>query len=430
MMKSRILSHLYKYLSSSQNIRPKLVILGTGWGGYSVLSYINKNIYDLIVISPRNYFLFTPLLCSTTVGTLEFRSIIEPVRKLGFREKDQFHLAHAISLDMKNKYVSCRNVFRPDIDYQLKYDKLIISVGALNNTYGITGVKEYAFFLKEVNDAVKIRNRILDNFELALEPNISDDEKKRLLHIVIVGGGPTGIEFGAELYDFVKQDVSRYYNKQKDLIKVTLIEEKKILSSFDKKLQAYAEKKIHQRDNFVLIKSAVIEVKPESVILSNGKKIPCGLVVWSTGLAPNEFIKSLNVPKTSNGRILTDNYLRILGDESKDAYAIGDCAEIQNLPLPATAQVAERQGRYLSKCLNKIDSRDITEFHFKSMGMLAYIGDYTALTDLPEVKLQGFLSWFLWRSAYLTRLGSWRSKMQVPVDWLKTLLFGRDISRL
>ncbi|XP_067131727.1 uncharacterized protein [Centruroides vittatus] len=427
----KIPTYIYKCLSYTQNTRSKLVILGTGWGGYSVLNSINKNLYDIAVVSPRNYFLFTPLLCSTTVGTLEFRSIIEPVRKLrNFHSTDQFHLAYAVSLDTKNKFVTCKNVIRPDDEYQLKYDKLIISVGALNNTYGIPGVKEYTFFLKEINDAMKIRNKILDNFEVALEPNTSEDERKRLLHIVIVGGGPTGIEFGAELYDFVKQDVSRYYKKQKDLIKVTLIEEKKILSTFDKKLQSYAEKKIRQRDNFILVKSTVVEVKPKSVVLANGDNISCGLVVWSTGLAPHEFTNGLNVSKTQNGRILTDNYLRILGEENKDIYAIGDCSEIQNMPLPATAQVAERQGRYLAKCLNKTDTADIPEFHFKSMGMLAYLGEYTALSDLPEMKLQGFFSWFLWRSAYLTRLGSWRSRMQVPMDWLKTLLFGRDISRL
>lgn len=130
-----------------------MVILGTGWGSYSVLRNIKKNkslnrLFNVIVISPRNHFLFTPLLASTTVGTLEFRSIIEPVRNMGFRDEHHFHLSHALGLDVEGKTVKCSSVLDPEVVYEVPYDKLVIGVGAESNDFNVPGVKEHAFFLK------------------------------------------------------------------------------------------------------------------------------------------------------------------------------------------------------------------------------------------------------------------------------------------
>ncbi|XP_052073296.1 uncharacterized protein LOC127711334 isoform X1 [Mytilus californianus] len=424
--------------------RERLVILGTGWGSYSVLKTIDKNKFDVIVVSPRNHFLFTPLLCSTTVGTLEFRSVIEPVRNTIFRQPDHFHLSFATKLDIENKKIHCESVLKSELKYTIDFDKLLIGVGALSNTFNVPGVQEHSFFLKvrfnvpgvqehsfflkEVADARRIRNRILKNFELSVQPGIEESEANRLLHTVIVGGGPTGVEFGAELYDFVEQDISRLYKQKKHHVNVTLVESNQILASFDESLRKYAEKKIKERDRFQLVKSIVTEVKKDCVILSNGETIPCGMVVWSGGIAPRQFVSDLDLKKNKQGQILTDKYLHVLGDDSKSVFAIGDCADIQDMPLPCTAQVAEREGRYLAKMLNH--GKEFAEpFEFQSMGMLAYIGKYQALTDVKQIKMQGFTSWIVWRSAYLTRLGSWRLRMQVPIDWLKTLMYGRDISR-
>lgn len=413
----------------------RLVILGTGWGSFSVLRNLKKSLYEVTVVSPRNYFLFTPLLTGTTVGTLEFRSIIEPIRKSRFRpQSHNFHMVRATGWDMRNQIVQCRSLLSPDTEYPLQYDKLVIGVGMLPNTFNIPGVKEHTFFLKEVSDARKIRNRLIHNFELSVKPGISEEEKRRLLHIVIVGGGPTGVEFGAELYDFLQEDISRLFNQRKSDVRVTLIEGKQILGAFDPGLQKYAEDKIKARENFRLVTDTVSEVRHNGVLLSNGNFIPCGLVVWSAGLAPNEFTNSLpDTFKNRQGQIITDDYLRVIADDSQNSYALGDCATIPTQPLPATAQVANRQGIYLAQALNFEGSgKGLYDVPFKHVGrgMLVYIGGYRALSDLPEFKLKGFLSWFLWRSTYLSQLASWRLKVQVPMDWLKTILFGRDTSRL
>ncbi|BFZ18507.1 hypothetical protein BsWGS_21547 [Bradybaena similaris] len=417
--------------SKSSKQRQKLVIMGTGWSSYSVLKTVDKKLYDVIVVSPRNHFLFTPLLASTTVGTLEFRSIIEPVRNTGFRDSTHFHLSYATQLDTNKQELYCTSVLTPSLKYALSYDKLVIGVGAFTNTFGVPGVSEHAFFLKEIADARRIRNRILSNFEVSVQPMMTPEESERLLHIVIVGGGPTGVEFGAELYDFVEQDVARLYKQQQEHVKVTLVESNKILSSFDARLSAYAEKKIKQRKGFELRRSTVVEVTPTSVKLQDGTSIPCGLVVWSTGLSPREFTRSLNFSKNKAGQILTDRFLRVKNETTGNVFAIGDCADIEDMPLPCTAQVAEREGRYLSRFLNSgCDEKKVGPFTFESLGMLAYIGRYEGVSDTPQLKFTGVPSWFLWRSAYLTRLGSWRLRMQVPLDWTKTILFGRDISRL
>ncbi|XP_052801634.1 uncharacterized protein LOC128232232 isoform X2 [Mya arenaria] len=327
--------------------RKRLIILGTGWGSFSVLKQVDKSKYDVIVVSPRNHFLFTPLLCSTTVGTLEFRSIVEPVRNTVFRQTDHFHLSRATGIDFINRVLHVESVLKSGAKYDLMYDKLVIGVGSLSNTFNTPGVKENAFFLKEVADARRIRNKILSNFELATQPSVTPEESERLLHIVIVGGGPTGVEFGAEVYDFVQQDVSRLFKAKKDGVCVTLIESNEILSSFDARLRKYAEKKIQGRKGFTLKRDFVTAVHEDHVHLKSGEKIPCGLVVWSTGLAPRDFVREMDIPKNERGQILTDRNLRVLGDPSGNAFAIGDCADIKDLTLPCTAQVAERQAEYL-----------------------------------------------------------------------------------
>ena len=135
-------------VGSSDPVRQRLVVLGTGWGSYSVLRHVNKKLFDAIVISPRNHFLFTPLLASTTVGTLEFRSIIEPIRNTGFRNEQHFHLSVATGLDTDRQVVQCVSSLDPTKEYEVAYDRLVIGVGAVPNDFNVPGVKEHAFFLK------------------------------------------------------------------------------------------------------------------------------------------------------------------------------------------------------------------------------------------------------------------------------------------
>ncbi|KAL8107895.1 internal alternative NAD(P)H-ubiquinone oxidoreductase A1, mitochondrial-like isoform X1 [Apium graveolens] len=438
--------------------KPRVVVLGTGWAACRFLKGIDTKIYDVVCISPRNHMVFTPLLASTCVGTLEFRSVAEPVTRiqsaLAKNPKSYFYLATCTDVDTDKHEVYCEtaaDVGLPDKPYRFKvsYDKLVIAAGSEPLTFGIKGVKEHAHFLREVNNAQEIRKKLLLNLMLSQNPGISEEEKECLLHCVVIGGGPTGVEFSGELSDFIMRDVRQRYTHVKNYIKVTLIEANEILSSFDVGLRQYATKHL-TKHGVRLVQGVVKEVHAKKIVLSDGSDVPYGLLVWSTGVGPSEFVKSLNLPKSHGGRIGVDEWLRVPSVE--DVFALGDCAgfleQTGKQVLPALAQVAERQGKYLVKLFNNIghqnggkafSAKDVNlgeAFVYKHLGSMASVGRYKALVDLSQSKdakglsFAGFTSWLIWRSAYLTRVVSWRNRVYVAVNWATTLIFGRDNTRI
>lgn len=406
--------------------RPRLLVLGSGFASFSLLKRVDVKRFDVTVVSVRNHFLFTPLLPSTTVGTLEFRSVVEPVR--GARERLQFYQAEALELDAERKVVRCRSVLEPG-EFELSYDLLAIGVGADVNTFGVPGVREHAIFLKEAGDARRIRQAIVDALEHSQHPGLSDHERKRLRHFVVVGGGPTGVEFAAEMHDLLKSDLRRKYGAVWEEVRITLLEAGPgILTSFDAALGDYTIKLFQRQRIEVRTGSPVVRVEPAAVVLKSGERIECALVVWSTGVVARPFTRRLRLSKDRFDRIITDEYLRVAGADG--VYAFGDCATIGDRGLPMTAQVAQQQGAYLGKALSRfVDGREVRPFRYRHYGMLAYVGSHRALADLSNVKWKGFLTFLFWRSVYLTRLVSWKNKILVVFDWAKTLVFGRDLSR-
>lgn len=182
-----------------------------GWGAISLLKHINTQKYEVICISPRNYFLMTPLLPSVSVGTVETRTVIESIRSL-IGPRIKFIEARCVNIDLQSKVITCnikdgncassrvvKDSARTRPMFDLNYDILIVAIGSENNTFNTPGVKEHAHFLKEIPDARRIRSAISDAFESAMIPTQSIEERKRLLHFVVVGGGPTGVEFAAEV---------------------------------------------------------------------------------------------------------------------------------------------------------------------------------------------------------------------------------------
>ncbi|TDH70133.1 hypothetical protein CCR75_003986 [Bremia lactucae] len=401
-------------------------------------------------LSDLQHFLYTPLLASTTVGTLGFRSIIEPLRDSWLSHESDFHFANVQDIDPEKKILkvtSAINAASRSPTYDIRYDTLVLGCGSRPLTFGLPGVEEHAFFLKEIQDSQKIRNRILENFEAATQPGIAPEEKQRLLHFVVVGGGPTGIEFCAELYDLVQQDLVHKYPETSKHLQVTLVDSGEILNGFDKHLRAVALRKIQKRSTMKLIKKNCIEVSDRGVTLEGGEIVPSGLVMWTAGVGPNELTRSLTVfEKSKRGNILTNQYCQVLGapeveekapwglPRRSSVFSIGDCAEILDYPLPATAQRAQSQANYIAKLLRGKHTTPAIPYAFHSKGMMAYLGSYEGVfeahpRDDEKITLTGWKAWFLWRSAYFTKLGSWRLRLQVPLDWLKAMLVGRDISK-
>lgn len=264
-------------------------------------------------------------------------------------------------------------------DFDVQYDRLIVSVGAQTNTFGIPGVREYCCFLKQVEDARRIRTAIVNCFERANLPQLTDKEREDNLTFAVIGAGPTGIEFASELRDFIEQDGPKYYPNLLKHVRIKVIEATStVLAPFDKSLQEEAIKQLKRKmvvsdpeaadllpERFelteLLLDSSVKEVKEDIIELNNGREINYGLAVWAAGNGPlpltlqliedlgGEQAKEQNVAR---GRLAVDPWLRVLGSEGQ-ILAFGDCACNTGGQLPATAQVAAQQGEYLAKLMTR-----------------------------------------------------------------------------
>jgi len=499
-------------LDATKGDRERVVILGSGWSGFVLSRQLDKKKFQTVVVSPRSYFVFTPLLASTAVGTLEFRTTLESVRARGngieyfqgwaddvnFNEKklmiEEATTGGRPSLPEKAPKTASANgteiLRRKGQVFELNYDKLVIAVGCYSQTFGTPGVKENAFFLKDVNDARKIRKRILECFEIAALPTASEKLRDQLLNFAVIGGGPTGVEFAAELFDLCHEDLKTLYPTLIPHIKISIYDvAPKILPMFDKGLAEYALN-LFKRDGIQIHTEHHIEsLRPGLPGSSNSEsdagcftlktkeqgEFGVGMCVWSTGLMMNPFVqKALNdvhtYPESSanlssdvteppssqkwklkrhprTGGLMVDDRFRVKlvprdkltrseGDGSliteatmRDVFAIGDVAALENAQLPATAQVANQEGKWLGKYLNKGDM-DTTGFTYRNLGVMTYLGNYKAIMQAEGGNaVKGRLAWVIWRGAYLTQTVSWRNKLLIPIYWAINWVFGRDISR-
>ncbi|KAE8349196.1 hypothetical protein BDV28DRAFT_160699 [Aspergillus coremiiformis] len=463
-----------------------LVILGTGWGSVSLLKKLDTENYNVVVISPRNYFLFTPLLPSCTTGLVEHRSIMEPIRNIT-RQKNayvKFYEAEATKIDYEKRvvYISDDSEIKGDISKtEVPFDMLVVGVGAENATFGIKGVKEHSCFLKEVGDAQKIRKRLMDCVETAIFKDQTEDEIKRLLHMVVVGGGPTGVEFAGEIQDFFEEDLKKWVPEIKENFKVTLVEAlPNVLPMFSKQLIDYTESTFKEEAITIRTKTMVKNVTDKyieaEVTQPDGtkmlEKIPYGLLVWATGNAIRPVVRDLmsQLPAQQNSRrgLAVNEYLVVNGTEN--VWAVGDCAITNYAP---TAQVASQEGAFLARLFNTMAKTEAVEtelkllsdaqaqksgdernqifdeirerqkqlrrikqigpFQYSHQGSLAYIGKERAVADISwlsgNIASGGTMTYLFWRSAYLSMCFSTRNRLLVAVDWIKAKMFGRDVSR-
>ncbi len=405
---------------------PRLVVLGCGFGGYSLLHDLRRECWDATLISPRNYFLFTPLLPSAATGTVEFRSILEPARRRlrGVRVVEGF----AETVDWQERRVSCLGAVSGE-RFSVPYDHLVIAVGAAIADYGLPGVAEHAVKLASVEGARAVRRGILEQFARAEIPGLTEEQIRQRLTFVVCGGGPTGVEAAAEIHDLIEEELSESYPELAPFSRVVLVEALgRLLTSFDEALAAYTLAHFGRSGIEVRTSAKVQAVEKDRVLLQGGEILPCGMVLWAGGNAPVPFVGSLGESLSPRGRLVVDPYLRL--SAHPEVYALGDCAAVGEPPLPATAQVAQQQGEYLARTLDRLRRGKPAEpFRFKASGMLAYIGGGEALADLPQVKWSGRGAWLFWRSVYLTKLVSLANKAKVLFDWIKARLFGRDLSR-
>ena len=421
--------------------KKRIVVLGSGWGGFNFLRSIDTTRYDVSCISPANHFLFTPLLPSCAVGTLEFRAIQEPVRTI---PNLKYYQGKAVSLSSQNAAslaatgeVVCKDIFKHE-EFRVPYDYLVVTCGSKTSTFDTPGVMERegtdVCFLKHLYHARQVRQKILECFERAAIPSVSEAEQRQLLSFMVVGGGPTSCEFVGELYDFIVEDCARWYPDLKTLTSVTLVEAgPSILSSFDKSLSAYVLKRFDNRSINVKTGVSVTAVEGNNALLSDGSFLPFGLMVWSAGLQPIKFVNGLDFEKGPTGRIITDLHLKVRGQEN--VFAFGDCAVIDSQPLPPIAQAALQEAKYLAKVFNRAKpgegpqfgkgTIDPPPFSYLSLGSMAMLGGWRAVADFSHIgragdetnigSVTGPAAFFLWRTAYWGKQVSLVNKILIPV---------------
>ena len=321
--------------------KKKLVILGCGWGSVALLNQLNPDDYDVTVISPTNYFLFTPMLPCAAVGTLDIKTLMESIRSLINKVNGHFLQASAEKVEFSEKLIKVKDTSTNKCFY-VPYDKLVVAVGSTSNTHGVKGL-EHTFQLKTASDALNIRRKLQTNFERACLPTTSDAERKKLLSFVVCGAGPTGVEVAAEIFDLINEDLPRLYPKiLRKEVSIHIIQSRShILNTYDSAISEYAMEKFKNDDIDLLVNSRVQEILPDKVLYNQKdadgkmetKEVEYGLCLWSTGIGLNSLTKQLSddlKPTQRNKRALeTDSHLRVLGAPLGDVYAIGDCSTVR-----------------------------------------------------------------------------------------------------
>ncbi|KAB5595440.1 NADH dehydrogenase [Ceratobasidium theobromae] len=511
--------------------KPRLIIVGGGWGAVGVLQTLRPMDYHVTIVSPETYTNFTPLLPSAAVGTVQVRSLIEPLRKLLARLHGHFVCGTAVDVVFSERLLEVETPSEGGSKKRMyiPYDKLVIAVGSVSAQHGVPGL-ENCFQLKTIRDAQGMRRRIFDNFELASLPTTTPEQRKRLLSFVICGGGPTGVETAAEIYDLCQEDIMLYYPKLlREEVSIHIIQSRHVINPVLYLQQKFA------RDNVNVITNARVKaVYPDHVEYEqrerDGKKtlysIPSNFVLWSTGIAMNPFtqrVSDLLPNQVHKKAIETDAHLRVKGAPLGTVYAIGDASTIETsivshllelvdeadknkdgridygewetmasrirrkfpmtdqhiaklrelfdaydkdhdgslslnelvvlleelgnkiTALPATAQVASQQGKYLGKKLKKLarQQRTLTAnelldddaaysepFKYRHLGSLAYIGN-AAVFDLGGTSFMGGLAaMYAWRSVYWSEQVSMRTRALLMIDWIIRGIWGRDLSKL
>lgn len=407
----------------------RIVIIGGSFAGcylaQALEKLLKKTDTEILLIDRNNYFIFYPLLVEAGTGSLEPRHVVVPIRE--FLKTSSFRMAKVLNVDPVKQTVEYEHE-DIGIKSELSYDHLVVAIGSVTRLPQVPGLKDYGFEMKTLTDAVLLRDRAIQQLELAdalPDPAI----KKALLHFVIVGGNFTGAEVAGEFHEFLQAASANYKNISIDDCKVTLIDRsKRLLDALDEQLSSYAQATFIKRGINIILNTSVQEIELNGVKLSDGQILPAYTVVWCAGIAPNPLLRSLPFPINEFGYLKCERNLRI--ESFKNIWAVGDCATIldeSGKPYPATAQHAIMEAKHLAKNLKLVfQNLEPLPCNIKSQGTLAALGRYSGVAKIGPIRLSGFIAWFVWRTVYLFKMPKLSRKVRIALDWTLGLIFKHD----
>ncbi len=411
---------------------PRIVILGGGFAGAYCAKALEKKrphaSSEVFLIDRNNYFIFYPLLIEAGTGGIEPRHAVIPLRP--FLSGTHFYTGVIETVDTAIQKVYC-TLPGTDRVREFEYDHLVLALGSTTRLGNIPGVREFAFEMKSLPDAIALRDRAIQMLELA-ESTPDARQRTAMLHFVVVGGNFTGVELAGQLQDLLNQ-ASRYYRHvQAAECRVTLVEiADRILSALDPELSSYAADRLSTIGVDIRLRTSVQELSSDWIWLSTGERFATNNVIWCAGVAPNPLVSKLNLPRESldpRGYILCDREMRVRG--FNNVWASGDCAvntDAQGRPYPQTAQHAIREARVLAANLGRVlDGLPALPCDIESKGSLAMIGDHRGVARIGRYRMSGLPAWLINRSYYLWQIPGWSRKARIAFDWILDLVFSRD----
>ncbi len=407
--------------------RTKVVIVGAGFGGLYALFYMRKYLsggIEVTLFDKNNYLLYTPVLHEMATGTVNPRHVVVPIRKVIPSRQVHIRCEEVAKVNLAQRSVET-------LSGSFHFDFLILAPGSETNFYCFADLRENCLTFKTILDAVLLRNRLIDALEKgAIE---TDEEKKRkLLTFVVAGGGCTGVEVVAEIAQFIKVILVRDYPEiKRGEVQIYLIEAMdRILPSFPKYLSHVATQRLRRMGVKVLLNSPIQGVDQDTIRLKGGK-IPNGILVWAAGVKARDLVFEPGVNRDINGRVKVNDHLEI--PEYPGVYVIGDAALLikDKSALPPTASVAVQEARYVAQSIQlRVQDNEDPPFQFHYRGDMASLGFMFGVCEIHGWHVRGWMAWFLWKAFKLAMLPRYKNRFQIVADWLITLLFKRDTSKL
>jgi NADH dehydrogenase len=401
--------------------RPQVVIVGAGFGGLNAARSLAKAPVDVTLVDRNNFHTFQPLLYQVATSGLASADVAYPVRGITQRQANlSFRQATVIGADLDAGRLHLQGDEHEVGD--LRFDHLVVAAGATTNTFGIPGVDHHGYPLYNLDDAVRLRNHVLERFEAAdADPSLVDDGA---LTFVVVGGGPTGVEVAGALAELFDRVLARDF-KTLDVgrARVVLVEMlDHLLAPFAPVSRRHALDALVARGVEVRTGEAVSRVTANRVELKGGEEVPAHTLVWAAGVKANPVAAALGLPTGAGDRVEVGPDLAVV--DRPGVWAIGDVAAIVDprhgaRPLPQLAPVAIQSGRHVAKQIARtIEGTPTEPFHYVDKGTMATIGRSRAVAELPlGIKLRGFPAWLAWLGLHLVTLAGMRNRVSVFVNW-------------